>query len=174
MDLSDFNYQSHHFKEFVTSLDTFDEKDLGKRWCFEETLLYLNLPYFADSQVDVIVRLLEWLTRKGVNNILYLKLPDCTAEYNAKAFVCSEVFKRFRIAHLDWICLDADIQEIACWCSKRQPPIDSLTALDIYSHKDFNGLIDAKHVQDPDTAREAFEWFHDVRHSQTELLSTHK
>jgi hypothetical protein len=170
LDLSDFNYQSDHFKNFVNSLDTFSEEDLGKRWCFERTILYLNLPHLDDSKVDVIVKLLEWLKSKDVGRVLYLKLPDCNAQYDINTFVCDEILKRFEVVHFDWIRLDVNVPKLAALTIQRRLSVESLTALDIYSHGDFSGLVGAEHKDEIREHMDAvFEWFHGVRCSQVQL-----
>jgi hypothetical protein len=168
LDLSDFNYQSDHFENFVNGLGTFSEKDLGKRWCFERTILYLNLPHLPhldDSKVDIVVKLLEWLKSKDVSRILYLKLPDCSAQYDIKTFVYDEILTRFNVVHFDWIRLDVNVQKLAALSILGRSSVKSLTALDSYSHGDFSGLVGAEHEDDIES-----EWFHGVLCSQVQLL----
>ena len=170
LDLSDFNYQSDHFKNFVNSLDTFSQEDLGKRWCFERTILYLNLPHLDDSKVDVVVKLLEWLKSKDISRILYLKLPDCNAQYDMNTFVYDEILTRFDVVHLDWIRLDVNVQKLAALTIQGRSSVQSLTALDIYSHGTFSGLVGVEHEDEIGMDMDAvFEWFHGVRCSQVQL-----
>jgi hypothetical protein len=176
LDLSDFNYQSDHFHNFVNSLETFSEEDLGKRWCFESTILYLNLPHLDNSKVDIVIKLLKWLKSKDVGRILYLKLPDCNAQYDINSFVYDEILTRFEVVHFNWIRLDVDIQKLAALNVQGRASVESsaesLTTLDIYSHGDFSGLVCAEHEDDIGMDMTAVSrWFRDVRCSQDQLPS---
>lgn len=174
LDLSDFNYQSDHFNNFVNSLETFSEEDLGKRWCFETTILYLNLPHLDDSESDVVVKLLEWLKSKDVSRILYLKLPDCNARYDIKEFVYDEILTRFEVVHFDWIRLDVNVHKLAALTiqgrASVESSVESLAALDIYSHGDFSGLVGTEDEDDIGMDMTMLsDWFHDVGYSQLQF-----
>jgi hypothetical protein len=162
LDLSDFNYDSHHFEDFINDLEPFSKQDLGERWCFEDTILYLNLPNLPSSLgVDTIAKLFAWLKLKGVRKIINLKLPDCSDQYDIEDFICGKILDQFEVLHLDWVRLDVDLRQLALFCSRGG--IESLTTLHLYSCGNFEGLTSRGLDTNEDINLDnVFDWIRDV------------
>lgn len=77
---------------------------------------------------------------------------------------------RFEVVHLDWIRLDVSVQKLAALTIRGRSSVESLTALDIYSHGTFSGLVGAEHEDEIGIDMDAvFKWFRGVRCSQIQL-----
>ncbi|KIX01497.1 uncharacterized protein Z518_09223 [Rhinocladiella mackenziei CBS 650.93] len=108
LDLSDFNYGSHYFSNFVSHLEEFKDrlKSYGKKWEFEETLLYLILPNLPKKEDHAgLAKFLYFLKEKNVNRIVKLKLPDSRGLYTHQ-FVHQHILSLFEIDEFDWVRLD--------------------------------------------------------------------
>jgi hypothetical protein len=141
LDLSDFNHESHNFEEFVTELHEFHETDLGQKWEFEKTLLYLVLPDLcrlrkADSR-KILVKFCKWLMDvKDVQKIIELVVPDNHQYPLDEEFVERELIRKFEVEILDWRKLDIDLRPIIQSEGKAQ----SLRKLKLYSSGNWGSL----------------------------------
>lgn len=114
--MSDFNYDSHDFQNFVQVLENFPSESAScdKEWLFEDFLAYLVLPdlskiSYADTR-DVLTRFVAWLLGKGVTTIIELSIPDNHLHPLTEVFVVDSFLKMFTVHKLDWRKLDISLR----------------------------------------------------------------
>jgi hypothetical protein len=132
--LSDFNYDTHQFEEFVDNLEYYqgNKNDLQPSWSFENPLLYLNLPSLrATCAIEVVSRLLEFLSANGISTIMNVRLPDSAGRYSDE-FVRDHLLEKFSIHNFDWMRLDVRPQFFASLSAKSST--SRLERLYLYSH----------------------------------------
>lgn len=160
--MSDFNYDSHDFQNFVQVLENFpsESANCDKEWVFEDFLAYLVLPdlgriSYLDTR-DVLTRFVAWLLRKGVTTIIELNIPDNHVHPLAEAFVVDSFLKMFTVHKLDWRKLDISLR----FLSENESVRNNLRELQLYSSTNWGvlyhwgspaGLPQFPNVHDSDT-----------------------
>jgi hypothetical protein len=113
-DLTDFSHDPRGFKVYVDELHhhetEYRKKQIPNPWQFENILLYLVLPCHCTRQS--LTRLLQWLSRRGVEIINKVTLPDRDQKLDPR-FVRENIVERFRVVELDWLRPDLDLTVFA-------------------------------------------------------------
>jgi hypothetical protein len=156
LDLSDLNYDSHSFHDFVVELENFHYPPLEQKWVFEDTLLYLILPDLSRTEeLDIsgtLCRFFTWLQdQKKITSIIELSIPDNHVSPLSEDTVEQHILCNFDIHVLDWRKLDINLR----FLTESERAKNSLRKLHLYSSGNWgvlyhwaskDGLLKLPHV----------------------------